>query len=76
MEELHWYCFSYIGGHANGHTGTVSGSTYSGFTFKKITLKIIKDNKANANMNDDAVVVSISYLGLMTREEFTEGNDE
>lgn len=76
MEELHWYCFSYTGKLADGSEGTASASTYSGLIENKITLRRMKENKANAGMRIDAVVVSISYLGLMTREEFTEGADE
>jgi len=78
MEELHWFCFSYVGDHAEASisTGTVHGSTYTGYAEKKITIKNIKENKAYAKMSEDSAVVSISYLGHMTREEFTEGTDE
>lgn len=68
---LHWYCFSYIGkllkdgSHCNA-------CTYTGYEHKEVTLGMIKENKRNAGVADDAVLISVSYLGHMTREEFAE----
>ena len=68
--ELHWYCFSYIG--KDIKTGlTANGCTYSGYTEEGVTLQAITENKQNAGVTDDAVLISVSYLGKMTKEVFT-----
>lgn len=61
--KLHWFCFSYS-------TGTHIGSTYTGYPTKDITMAIIRENKTNADMPLDSVVIGVSYLCHMTIKEF------
>jgi len=68
-EELHWFCFSYIG-NALECGGLGNGCVYSSYRSKNITLGMIKDNKGGAGLRDDATLISVSYLGYMTRKEF------
>jgi len=66
--KLHWFCFSYTGKEIE--TGDdVQASTYTGYSTKNITLPIIDENKKNAHVTDAAVLLSVSYLGYMTRAE-------
>lgn len=70
MQKLHWYCFAFIGtiiqSYKSGHS-----SCYQGFILKdKITLLDIKEAKSWARTNEDSVLLSVSYLGYMTEEEF------
>jgi len=69
LVRQHWYCFSYT-----DIAGSISifASTYTGYIRKGITMQRINENKKNANVRGEAVLVSCSYLGYMTREEFTE----
>jgi hypothetical protein len=67
-EGKHWYSFTYT-------SGAEAGSTYTGYEGKGVTLKMIQDNKANAHMPVPSVLLSVCYLGYMTKEEFTEGAD-
>lgn len=70
-ERVHWYCFTYQGRDLEGANGSI-GSTYSGYAEKdKITIAIIKDNKAKAKMSDNCVLLNIIYLGHMTKAEMT-----
>ena len=71
MEEnkQFWYCFSFVGKNAENGCSCDS-SMYSGLPSRKITKSIIDDNRKYAGVNPEAVVVSISYLGRMTKSEF------
>lgn len=76
-DKLHWYCFSYYGNSRDGKlTEFAHGSAYAGYKTKKITLSRIEENKAFARVSDSSVLISCSYLGLMTNEEFTGNKDE
>lgn len=66
--KLHYYCFSFKS--TNG-ISTTEGSAYIGYVEKDfITMARLNAAKAGAEMPQNAVVVSISYLGYMTPEEF------
>jgi len=67
---MHWYCFSYHGKTLDGGLDCES-STYTGYPLKKVTMKMINENKENAGVTLLAVLTGCSYLGHMTREEFT-----
>ena len=69
-EELHWFCFSYMG-RCLELGRNCEASTYSGYSNKNLTLKIINANKKNAGVHDGATLVAVSYLGYMTKKEFT-----
>ena len=70
---LHWYCFSYIG-HGIDDGLTINVSTYTGYFKKNVTNAMILKNKEYAGVTHTAVLIAVSYLGYMTREEF-EGVD-
>ena len=42
------------------------------FEQRHITLSGIKSAKAGANVSPEAVIINISYLGHMTKDEFTD----
>lgn len=65
-EDGHWYSFTY-------QHGNSIASTYTGYKGKGVTLKMIQDNKGNAKMPIDSVMISVCYLGYMTKAEFIEG---
>lgn len=66
-QKLYWFCFSYV------DNARIYASTYTGYSDKSVTLKHIKENKTYAGVSDNAVLLSLSYLGYMTRMEFTGG---
>lgn len=69
MNKKHWFCFCFIG--RDTVTGkTASASTYTGLITKNISLPVINEQKSYSQLADDAVLMSVSYLGEMTREEF------
>ena len=67
-KRMHWYCFSYVGA---VDSGLQHGCSYVGYESENITHRNIKENKRNAGMKDDAVLVSVTRLGYMTKQEFT-----
>lgn len=66
--KLHWYSFAYS-------SGDETGSTYTGYDNKGVTLKMIQDNQVNAGMTKRSVLLSVCYLGYMTKAQFAEGAD-
>lgn len=72
--KLHYYCFTYIG--LNETELQCNASTYTGYLEKEITIKKINENKKNAGVNDNAVLLAASYLGYMTTETMTGENHE
>lgn len=69
IEKSHWYCFAYIGNDLNSNLAC-HASTYTGYKNKKVTMDRIMKNKAHAGVTDEAVLLSVSYLGYMSNEEF------
>lgn len=67
---MHWYCLSYIGKDIL-HGLNANASIYIGYKQKGITLSEIERNKGEAGLKNDAVLISATYLGYMTREQFT-----
>ena len=64
----HYYCFSYVGRSSeDGHQ--CQACTYVGYDERRITKSIIEENKIAAGVDEDAVLLAVSYLGHMTREE-------
>ena len=66
---LHWFCFSYIGRDRVSNQ-QVNACTYTGYEDNNITMAMIKANKENAGVKNDACLISVSYLSHMTKEEF------
>ena len=69
--KLHWYSFTYQGKPINGYGISIGGS-YAGYSGEGVTLDIIRRNKERAGLERDAILLSTSYLGFMTKEEFEE----
>ena len=67
--KLHWYCFSYSGIDLDSGK-TCQASTYTGFDSKVVTVKRITENKLNAGVSDDSVLIAVSYLGYMLKSDF------
>lgn len=65
--KLHYYCFTFyeVQGSASAHA-----SAYFGFEQPRVTLKNIAAAKHGAEVSDRATLLSCSYLGHMTSEEF------
>jgi hypothetical protein len=72
--KLHWYIFALFGAASQGATG-VATNTIKGFEGKNIGMSDIKYIKKVSNMEDSASLLSVSYLGHMTRSEFWEVGD-
>jgi hypothetical protein len=72
----HWYCFSFSGKIDGSVVGMdCRASTYAGYKQKNITLEMITEQKKQAGVTSSAVLMSVSYLGYMTSEEF-KGEEE
>ena len=68
-EKYHWFCLSYYGKKAESGLDC-QASVYVANTNKCITRKDIDGNKKFSGINDGAVLMSASYLGIMALEEF------
>lgn len=62
---FHWFCLSYT-----GKEYVLNGSAFVKTETTNVTRKMIEDNKQKAGVNGNAILVSCSYLGFMTEEEF------
>ena len=69
-QKKHWYCFSYFGKDIESGKHC-EASTYSCFAEKGVSLAMINNNKTNARVTDDSVLISVSYLSHMTKADFT-----
>ena len=65
----HWFCFSYKGKSIDSGE-PCDAYVYVGRQGRNISKKAITENKVNAGVSGDAVLIAVSYLGEMTREEF------
>ncbi|WKW33164.1 hypothetical protein KIH13_04530 [Pseudomonas viridiflava] len=65
--KQHTYCLTFV----DSSTGQMAyASVYAGFDEHKITLSQIADAKGAAGVTQAATLLSCSYLGHMTQEEF------
>lgn len=64
-EKHHWYAFSFQSSLA---TAISTGSIYIGYEDQMVNLARIKSAKEAAKMPADSVLMSVSYLGHMTRD--------
>lgn len=67
--KLHWHCFAFSGKTLQDED--CFSTTYMGYHDKEITLPRIEEAKSAAKINQEAVLLYVSYLGYMTKEEFT-----
>jgi len=65
----HWYCFTYIGTSLCG-ARNATASTYVGFNRRGVTVTMIQEQKKEAGLNNDAVLIACIHLGYMSRDEF------
>jgi len=77
MAKHHWFAFCFVSGlngeltHASAYVGIDCASgPIQGY---KVTLQDIQEAKQVANVPNNAVLISVSYLGMMTSEEFKNG---
>ena len=69
----HWYNISYMG--TNLVTKKCcSASVRVGFINKELSKHQLDFHKATAGLAYDAAIISVSYLGAMTHEEFMRGS--
>ena len=66
-EELHWYHLTIL--YQNGMGATYRSASF-GYAEQKVTIERMSFAKKHLDAPDNAVIISVSYLGLMTREEF------
>lgn len=68
----YWFCFTFQGvstrGDAEGR-GVVA-STYAGLISHNINLATLAEQREQAGVHEDAVLLGTSYLGRMTETEF------
>ena len=68
-EKLYYYCFSFKGLTPNG--SNADASSYAGYESQPFfTFKEIDKQKINSGLTVGAVLLSITFLGVMTKEEF------
>jgi hypothetical protein len=68
--KLYFYSFSFVGGTPDG-TGGGYASTSAGYELKpSFTIREIDKRKLIAGLTYEAVLLSITFLGVMTEEEF------
>lgn len=68
--RLHWYSLSFVGESIDGGSSITYGSAYKGFDQKdKISVNDIGVARLTANLSDNSTLISVSYLGHMTKKE-------
>jgi hypothetical protein len=71
-DKKHWYCFAFVGvSEENGKE--CRACAYTGYPDKLITMQKIQENERYAGVKDGAVLLSVSYLGYMTKEQVEKG---
>ena len=67
--KRHWYCFVF-------YCKTGVGSSYSGYPYQDwFNYTIIEHEKKNARVPEDSVLLSITYLGFMSKAEFLDASE-
>ena len=68
-ERLYYYCFSFTGRVPDGRSA--DASSYAGYAEKpNFTVKEINKRKILSVLEKDAVLISITFLGVMSVSEF------
>lgn len=65
-KKQYWYCLSYI-----GRTDNMATAYYCAYVGCNEKDKITMQSAMSKSDLKDAVLLSVSYLGYMTKEEFT-----
>jgi len=67
--KLYYYCFSFKGRTPDGQPA--NASTYAGYEIESsFTIREIDKRKLMAGLTYEAVLLSITFIGVMTEEEF------
>ena len=67
----YWYAFCFM---ITTKDGAMHATCYIGRDEMNINMNTIAEAKRTAKVDDEAVMISCSFLGLMTREAFTGEN--
>lgn len=68
---LHFYTFTFMDSRQQGET--THATAFVGIPEPKVTPKVIAAARRTAEVSPTAVLLSVSYLGEMTREEWDAG---
>ena len=69
----HWYSLSFYG--LSKKSGQLAnGYTITGYNKKDLVLADIEEAMSSAGMNEKAVLLSVSYLGEWSEEDFVSGS--
>lgn len=68
-KKYHWFCFSYSGKEIKSGQAC-QASICVRRKNRNITLNDINELKEPSSVKIDAVLIAVSYLGYMTKEEF------
>jgi hypothetical protein len=70
-DKKHWYCFAFKGEEEGGRP--CMGYSITGYPDKLITMPRIKENERYAGVKEGALLLAVSYLGHMTKEQVEKG---
>ena len=70
MTKKHWYAFTFMYSNAV-RMCYVYTSVYIGYNDRNVTLPRIKAAKLAQGIPESAVLMSVSYLGYMSEDEFS-----
>jgi hypothetical protein len=70
QEYKHWFAFSFA---YMDQSRNVQASVYIGYPDRQITLARIDGAKKDAEVPETSVLLAVSYLGCMTKAEFSDG---
>lgn len=68
FNRKHWFAFSYLGGSLESGRDSL-GSSITGYRNRQINIDRVEENKSHAGVGPDAALLSVSYLGKMTRRQ-------
>lgn len=74
-QKYHFYALNYIGDSVQSGDSSIA-TTYSGYPDKLLTLSRIEEAKAHARVGPNSTLVAATYLGYMSKEEFTANSSE
>jgi len=71
QEKLHWYCITFSGKNSDGMS--CHACTYFGLKHDRgISRRFLNSQKTLAGVDDGAVLLSITKLGRMTKDQFSD----
>jgi len=73
QEQKHWFSFTFS---EVQDSSQVIASTYTGYDCKNLNMNRINENKGYAHLSQSAVLMGVSYLGYMSKDEFEVANNQ